>query len=369
MDPIRQLNLPLHSRVLIAVSGGPDSVALALAFHAVARESRSGWSLRLGHVNHGLRGDETAEDEAFVSELARELELPLDVSHVDTAAYAGQHHLSLETAARDQRYAALGTMLAAWPGELLATAHTRDDQAATVLLHLARGAGLHGLTGIWPERGGLIRPFLSLPRATILASLDAARQPYRLDSSNMDPRHSRNRVEHELMPLIDAIQPGASAAVARSAASLTADRDYLDLEAEELDRTLDVRQDALGVSASAGAFRVLHPAMQRIVLRRLIGRAVGELHDVEYEHVELMREAILAGESAARLLDQLPRGLGLTVNRAQFYIGTSGAEEILVIEPTTLSVPGSVKLTSGVLECEILSDLDHSERSRLLAVC
>ena len=161
---------------LVAVSGGPDSVALTRAAHAVSSRPA------LAHVNHGWRGSEGDEDEAFVRALAKERGLPLQVVRLDRAPLS-------EADARELRYQALERLRVESDSDCILLGHTQDDQAETVLLNLFRGAGARGLSGMAPRSDRLVRPFLSIDRATILQALDEIGQTYRVDSS-MPIRHT-----------------------------------------------------------------------------------------------------------------------------------------------------------------------------------
>ncbi len=199
---------------VVAVSGGPDSVALA---HALLTLRRGGLlsALSLGHVNHRLRGDESDADAAFVAGLPAQWcpdgsdVLACRVVCVDSAAEARRRRQNLEAVAREQRYAALAAIGrdvgAAW----VATAHTADDQAETVLFRLLRGSGLEGLRGMAPLRPlegsiALVRPLLGVRRADVHAYLAAHGLPSRQDRSNLDTALTRNRIRHELLPQLRA---------------------------------------------------------------------------------------------------------------------------------------------------------------------
>ena len=207
----RQQNIE-HTTGVIAISGGPDSVALA---HVLIELSRQGLLGRvvLAHVNHLLRGDESDADEAFVLKLAEAWDIPCRTTRIDVAGEARQQSENLEKTARELRYAWLTEVVRAENAGWLATGHSADDQAETVLHRLLRGTGLQGLTAIARrrplcDRGELIRPLLDVRRADILAHLQAENLAFCQDRTNLDLSFTRNRLRLELLPhLAEQYQP------------------------------------------------------------------------------------------------------------------------------------------------------------------
>lgn len=206
--------------VVVGLSGGPDSVFLLYALHTL--QPRMGFTLRAVHVHHGIRGAEADRDEAFSEKLCAKLEIPFQAVHVAAPAYAAQHGLSLEEAARILRYEALETarQQLTTPTAWIAVAHHLDDQAETVLHNLVRGAGLRGLAGMENRRNHVIRPLLSIKREDILKWLKQYDIPYVTDSTNADPHYTRNRIRSTVLPELREINPEASAHIAHSAALL-----------------------------------------------------------------------------------------------------------------------------------------------------
>jgi tRNA(Ile)-lysidine synthase len=189
--------------IVVAVSGGPDSVALL----RILATLQQGQGLAVAHVNHQLRGAESDADEAFVQELAAKLSLPMRSECLNVKALAQREGDNLEAVARRARYAWLERIAREMGASWVATGHTADDQAETVLHRLLRGTGLKGLRGIAARRAlgagiDLVRPLLLIRRADVIAYLDAEGQNYRIDSSNCDPAFTRNRIRHELLPLL-----------------------------------------------------------------------------------------------------------------------------------------------------------------------
>src|SRR5215472_13932624 len=189
-------------RVSVAVSGGADSVALLRILLELRQEL--GVVLSVAHFNHKIRGAEADADEQFVSTLAQEFDVQLHSGSADAPAYAREHKMSLETAARELRHRWFAQLIREGKADKIATAHTQDDQAETVLMRILRGTGTRGLAGIspWQKQRALIRPLLHVTRLEIEEHLKALGQAWREDSSNRDLRHARNRIRHELLPLL-----------------------------------------------------------------------------------------------------------------------------------------------------------------------
>jgi tRNA(Ile)-lysidine synthase len=273
---------------VLAVSGGADSVALLHgAAHLVETDARQ-WSLSVAHLDHGLRPD-SADDAGFVRDAAAALRLPFGARRTDVGALARAEGRSIEDAGREARYRFLEEV--APEGSLIATAHTADDAAETVLMNLLRGSGLAGVRGIPGRRGRVVRPLVGQRRARLRELLDAAGIAYRDDPSNADPEFLRNRVRAELLPLLEALRPGAVDRIERFA-RLAADDDALldEVAAAELAR----RRDADGAidwhdppSAALGR-RVLRlaigdPAPSAERLEALLEAAAGDRGGLQIE--------------------------------------------------------------------------------------
>ena len=229
-----RLGIPSDAHMVLAVSGGPDSVALLHGAAHLARAGGTAWRLTVAHLDHALRPD-SETDATFVGELVASLGLPFVSRRTDVAALARDEHRSLEEAGREARYRFLAE--AAGIDGLVATAHTADDAAETVLINLLRGSGLAGVSGMPARRGHVVRPLLSERRAALRSLLDGAGVPYRDDPSNLDPAYLRNRVRHELLPMLERLRPAAVESVARFAELAAADDAVLDaVAAAELER-------------------------------------------------------------------------------------------------------------------------------------
>jgi tRNA(Ile)-lysidine synthase len=231
--------------IILAVSGGPDSTAM---LHGAAQlVAKRGWQLTVAHLDHALR-EASPEEAQRVATAAAQLGLPAEVRRTDVAALARAEHRSMEDAGRQARYRFLEELASArGAAALIATAHTADDAAETILLRLARGSGLRGLRGIPARRGRVVRPLLGERRVALRLALDAAGINYAVDPTNEDPAHAtRNRVRAELLPALERLNPKAVAALQRFGALAADDDELLDaLAAAELARRRSPGQSEL----------------------------------------------------------------------------------------------------------------------------
>jgi len=291
--------LKAGDRVGVAVSGGADSVALLRLLLELRAEL--GIVLSVVHFNHKLRGAEADADEQFVAELARQHTLELHSASGDVGRYASEHRLSLEAAARAMRYAYFEGLLREGAVDRIATAHTLDDQAETVLLRLARGAGTRGLAGIYPESyqhsalstqrtpGSIIRPLLNTRRAAIETYLAELEQTWREDKSNRDLRHARNRVRHGILPRLERnLNPAVREVLAETAEIARAEEEYWQAQIGQ------VLPGAWNGGAGRLKLRELR-AMPLALQRRVVRAAAASLGvRLEFRHVEEI--LALAGE-------------------------------------------------------------------------
>jgi tRNA(Ile)-lysidine synthase len=285
---------PSGTRLLIGLSGGSDSVALVLLLRDLA-EQGGFIVVSLAHLNHRLRCT-AARDEQFCRDLADRVGLPITVESIDVASYAQTQRLSVEDAARRLRYDFLHRVAESTSADRIAVGHTRDDQAETFLLKLIRGAGLTGLSGIYPRRDKVIRPLLDVGRADLRHYLESRGQGWVDDETNEDLSNPRNRIRHKVLPELDlAGNSSSSPAIARAAAIVREDGQWLD----ELS---DRRFDALVVRCSAGLeidvaglMAEPPPIRRRIVL--MVLRLTAPNREIGFDHVEAALE-VAAGESA-----------------------------------------------------------------------
>lgn len=191
----------LQDKVLVALSGGADSVALLRILLSL------GYTCECAHCNFHLRGWESDRDESFVRQLCEKHSIPLHITHFDTSTYAKEHHMSIEMAARELRYEWFEQIRKKIGALVIAVAHHRDDSVETFLLNLMRGAGINGMKGIPVKNGYIVRPLLSVSRDIILDYLQAINQGYVTDSTNLEDEYMRNKIRLNILPLMKEVNP------------------------------------------------------------------------------------------------------------------------------------------------------------------
>jgi tRNA(Ile)-lysidine synthase len=197
-------------RILLAVSGGIDSVVMTHLFHS------AGYDCAVAHCNFQLRGEDSEADETFVRELATYLEMPLFVKHLDVDELVQKKGISIQMAARELRYKWFGELLSEESLDLVATAHNKNDSVETFFLNLSRGSGIRGLKGIAPKRDYIIRPMLFVTRQEIEIYRQEQGIEYREDSSNFETKYLRNKIRHDVIPVMEQINPGFIESMSRS---------------------------------------------------------------------------------------------------------------------------------------------------------
>lgn len=307
-------------QIVCAVSGGADSVAMLFALYLL--REKLDIQLSAAHFNHGLRGAESDEDEAFVRRLCDRYDIPLTVGRGNvTAGKKG-----LEAAARDARYAFFDTL----PGKI-ATAHTADDNAETVLMHMIRGTGLKGLGAIAPRRGRIIRPMLAVTRREVLAFLEEYNLSYRNDSSNETDDFLRNRIRHHVMPLLEQENPKICENLSAMALRLRQDEQVL--------------QDLSQVSGPPRIekLRQAQPAVRSRMLENFLKQQ--GVKEPEAEHISLAEALVFSDKPGAKA--QFPGGV--TLRRC--YDRLTAETEAQPLPQAALFCPGQVVVGRYRITC------------------
>ncbi|MCZ7574850.1 MAG: tRNA lysidine(34) synthetase TilS [Ardenticatenaceae bacterium] len=382
LQTIRRLDLiPAGSQAVLAVSGGADSLALLYALATLRQPLRL--TLVVATLDHMLRGPAGAADAAFVCEQATTLGLLSIREQRDVAGYAARHGLSTEEAAREVRYAFLADVAQATRSPLVATAHTADDQAETVLMHFLRGSGLSGLKGMLPRAplpltartrdegsGGrdrqpeapradlqvptLVRPLLYTPRSEIEAYLAALGLEPRQDATNIDQSYFRNRLRHELLPLLERYQPNIRQVLARSAEALASEWAFIEAETGAAWKRL-AQTDESSVRFERVPFLALPDALQRHLLRRAVAQLRPLLRDVSWEQLTQALSVARRGPTGAAAT--LPGELSLFVRYDTLVLAgqlplppwpllSPGAPPLPVLVPGETSLPDGWRLVA-----------------------
>lgn len=348
--------LPAGSTVLCAVSGGADSICL---LHVLYRlRPKLGVELAAAHYNHQLRGEESDRDEAFVAQFVslccgpQRLEdgrilpaVPLFTGSGDVKLEAERRGAGIEETARDMRYAFLRQTAREAGYQYIATAHTADDNAETILFHLARGSGLRGLTGIQPVRGDLIRPLLTTTRREVEEYLAYCGLPHVEDHTNHDDAYARNRIRHQVVPVLESICPGFSARMADTAALLRADEDYLAGQAQALaDQAAPAGE---GLSISAALLGAQPDPVAARAARLLIGRLNGGDQNCGGVHLSDLLRLCRGTDPSAQI--HLP--YGLTARREYETLILTREEPPAPLDTLPLALPGETLAGRWVLTC------------------
>ena len=295
--------LPAGSVVLCALSGGADSMAMLTCLLEAAQSRRL--TILAAHYNHQLRGAESQRDEDFVRAWCESQNISLTLGRGDVRTAAAQAGSGLEETARAMRYAFLADCAETLGATAIATAHNADDNAETLLLHLVRGTGLDGLTGIPPRRGLLIRPLLSVSRQQIQDYLTLRGVPHVEDSSNADPAYARNRLRLEVMPVLRDLNPGFSQRLSANLTHLRADRDYLEAQARPVSQKAQPIPGGLSLSAKELA------SLPRPIAIRVVKQLLAQLGRHQISAVHLDQALALAESPDPSAAVPLPRGLRL----------------------------------------------------------
>jgi tRNA(Ile)-lysidine synthase len=290
-----------EDHVLVAVSGGPDSLALLHCLFRLASQLHI--KLTVAHLNHRLRGAEADADESFVRAAGRSLGLDVITESIDIGEQAAAAKANLEEWARRIRYQFLWRTADGIGAARIAVGHTISDQAETVLLRLFRGSGSAGVSGIYPVVDGVvIRPLLECSRREILTYLQAYRIDYREDATNRDTNRMRNRIRHDLIPYLERFfNPQIAKILAREAAIARVTTDYLEDSIEALFQ--DLRVDIPnGLYLPAEKLSELHPAASALLLRRALRQCRGSLTGISARHIHDLLRLCRPGTSGRRLL-------------------------------------------------------------------
>lgn len=339
-----------QKRLLVAVSGGQDSVCLLHILANLRKELNV--DLHVAHLDHCLRGAESEADARYVARLAKKLGIPATIEKRDVKAFQKRHKLSLEEAAREVRYSFFADVACIIVTDRVAVAHTNNDHIETLLMHLIRGSGLRGLRGLQPVNKWqsadkniiVVRPLLGISREDTGEYCRTLGLRPRIDSSNLSLSPFRNRVRLELMPLLKKYNPRIAEALQRTSAQAVENSDFIEQECRELLDRIVRREDGYFV-LDKRKFMSVPPVLQRSLLMMLLEKLQGNLADIESRHVDEITAALTlpAGRSI-----NLPGGLIFAVDYDKFLLtrGTADLSDLPSLEgEVRLKIPGKTRFS------------------------
>ncbi len=347
-------------KLLIAVSGGPDSVCLLHILVKLQKELDI--KLYVAHLNHQLRGTASAADAQYVSDLADRLGIPATIDRRDVKKYQAQHRLSLEEAAREVRYAFLAQVAESISATQVAVGHTIDDHIETILMHLIRGAGTRGLRGLqsinhWQSSGQsliVIRPLLKVSREETASYCRSCQLVPRIDVSNLSLSPLRNRIRHQLLPLLRSYNPRIADALLRTAGIATDDLAFLEEEVNRLWGEVAWEQSS-SIVLDKAKFLELPVALQRHLLRAAVEKLLGSLKDIETRHIG---EIMMSLNKSAGKRVTLPGNLIFSIEYDRYLISPDPA----VLSPFPLlkaefplKIPGVTQVAGWRVEASFVS--------------
>lgn len=350
LETIRKYDLiKSGGKVVAAVSGGPDSACLLHILHSLRNELDI--TIFAIHINHMLRGSESDEDQAYTAELCRSMGISLYAAAFDVREYAEKSGMSLEEAGREIRYREFESYADSVGASSIAVAHNRNDQAETVLMHIIRGSGISGLTGMEYRRGRIIRPLLDITRKEIEEYCTEYELNPRTDSSNLKSEFTRNRLRLELIPLINEnFGTDFTESLCRLSVLAACDNNLLDSLAEEKYAACLAGAGEGYVNFRLAGLRELHPALLGRVLRIGLSRMAGSLKGIGMLHLE--RLADLASKGLTGPVVQLPGGIRAAVSYDIFKIFMEKEAEAAEDFEINISIPGRTDLPGGIAYIE-----------------
>ncbi|GIQ67307.1 tRNA lysidine(34) synthetase TilS [Xylanibacillus composti] len=285
--------LQAGERIVVAVSGGPDSAALLHALEALARTYQ--WQLAAAHVDHGFRGEESLSEADWVEAFAGQLGIPCFRTQLNMPGELKQHPGNAQDRARELRYAFLVETANQWRAGKIALGHHADDQAETVLMRLLRGSGSHGLAGMpirrMEKNVELVRPLLRIYKAELVSYCREQGIDYRTDSSNSKRIYTRNAIRLDVLPALEDFSPGAAQSLNRTAMILGDEDAYLKQLTEELFAEMTTVESGF-IRLSASRLAALHPALQRRLIHLILSYLSGGDDAVTFRHIEQVRHAV-----------------------------------------------------------------------------
>ncbi len=354
------------SKLVVAVSGGPDSVCLLHLLSSLKDELKL--TLHVAHLDHRLRGAESKADSEYVRAMAGQLGLPCTIGQADVKAFQKSNKMTLEEAAREVCYSFLADVCEKIGSYYIVTGHTQNDNVETILLHIVRGSGTRGLVGLKPmtpriiksRRFLIVRPMIDITREETVGYCQRLRLEPRLDASNLELSPMRNKIRLKLLPLLEGYNSNIAEALLRLSASAADELDYLDEQVANLWGSVAKREGDV-ITLDKEGLQNVHPALKRHLLRSCLEQLPGGLKDIESRHIENMLS--LMGKPSGRRIDLL-YGLVFMVGYDAYWLGKEN--DLPCLYPTLdreypLIIPGVTKLPGWHVEAKIVQALDRDD--------
>lgn len=332
-------------RVIVAVSGGPDSVCLLRVLHALARDLDL--TLHVAHLDHRFRGEESAAEARFVEGLAKDLDLSAACESRDVPAYCAERGLSAQAGAREVRYTFLRQIAKASGSQRIALGHTANDQAETLLMRLVRGAGISGLSAIPPVREDIIRPLIGITRDDVLEYLKALGQDFVTDPSNKKPMYTRNRVRHEILPVLERFNPKIINVLATEAVLLRDENEAIETTLPAIMQKV-VYAKGKAVLIRREEFNRLLPALRRRVLRKAMELVAGN-DTIDHSWLRTGEAIGFMAEAQSGRRMEVPGGLFLEREYDDLVIRAREQEPVFCVP---LALPGETVVPAARLAVE-----------------
>ncbi len=367
--------LPASGPLIVAFSGGADSLCLLHILYMLCGPQKQypTTHLHVAHLDHQLRGTASEQDALHISQLASAWGLPCTIGAIDVPALAQQEHRSLEDAARTARYRFLREVA---HGQLIAVAHHQDDQVETLLLHWIRGGGIASQVGLQPRQQDIIRPLLAVTHGETLAYCEQHRLIPLQDASNSDTRFYRNRIRHELLPLIETMNADFRATLLRNAEVLHVDVNWIEAQVDTAWQQVVLEAEASRCTLALSHLCTLSQSIQRHLLRRVTSRLSAGQSPLELRHYLLIEELLQRETTIRDVSLDLPDNLTVTKTRDTLTFQRQKKEDArndsvpTIPDIAMLDVPGRVTLqgTAWTAIAELLSAETTHKVKQLLQV-
>ncbi|MBV9231484.1 MAG: tRNA lysidine(34) synthetase TilS [Chloroflexi bacterium] len=357
--------LPPHSEIIVAFSGGADSLCLLHLLHSLCGPGKRYPTIHIhaAHLNHQLRGEASTHDAVAVAQIAESWGLPVTIGSIDVPALARQEQRSLEDAARTARYRFLREVAL---GRLIAVAHHMDDQVETLLLHWLRGGGIASMVGLQPRQQDIIRPLLVVAHADTVAYCRQHHLTPLEDESNTDIRFLRNRIRHELLPMLETINPGIRETLVRNAEVMRIDVEWIETQVDSYWQLVVAHEQDSYIQLRLKALTILPLSLQHHLLRRVTAHLSAGQSPLELRHYRLIEQLMQRECSAEELTLHLPKQLHVTRrgemlafqrvessnDQTEQAILPTENEEVMLTIPGRVAVPG----TPWIAVAESVSD-------------